>query len=103
MGKTPVDGLLRCGDSCFPGIGTPSAAASGAIAANTMTHVDNHIQLLKEASLKDPMYKFLNPGVGAELYKPFVQGFTPSSELRTERFQSGSGISPVDYNNTKRN
>ena len=23
--KTPVDGLLRCGDSCFPGIGTPSA------------------------------------------------------------------------------
>ena len=21
--KTPIDGLLRCGDSCFPGIGTP--------------------------------------------------------------------------------
>ena len=26
--KTPVDGLLRCGDSCLPGIGTPSAAAA---------------------------------------------------------------------------
>jgi len=37
--KTPVDGLLRCGDSCFPGIGTPSAAASGVIAANTLTPV----------------------------------------------------------------
>merc|ERR1711957_1041225 len=80
--KTPVDGLLRCGDSCFPGIGTPSAAASGAIAANTMTHVDNHIALLKEAGARDPMYKFLDPGPLANLYRPFVQGFTPSPELK---------------------
>lgn len=96
--KTPIDGLLRCGDSCFPGIGTPSAAASGAIAANTMTHVDNHIQMLKEASQKDPMYKFLDPGFMAEVYKPLVQGFTPSAELRNERFASGSGVAPVDHN-----
>jgi phytoene dehydrogenase-like protein len=68
--KTPIDGLLRCGDSCFPGIGTPSAAASGAIAANTMTHVDNHIAMLKEASKKDPMYGFLDPGFMGEIYKP---------------------------------
>jgi len=95
--KTPVDGLLRCGDSCFPGIGTPSAAASGAIAANTMTHVDNHLQLLKEASQRDPLYKFLDPGFMGQVYKPLVQGFTPSSELRTERFEKGAGAAPVDY------
>lgn len=95
--KTPVDGLLRCGDSCFPGIGTPSAAASGAIAANTMTHVDNHLQLLKEASTKDPQYKFLDPGFMGQVYKPLVQGFTPSAELRTERFAAGAGVAPVDY------
>jgi len=95
--KTPVDGLLRCGDSCFPGIGTPSAAASGAIAANTMTHVDNHIKLLKEASQKDPMYEFLDPGIMAEFWKLTLQGFTPSAELRTERFASGAGVAPVDH------
>ena len=102
--KTPVDGLLRCGDSCFPGIGTPSAAASGAIAANTMTHVDNHISMLKEAAKKDPMYEFLDPGFMAEVYKPFVQGFTPSAELRTERFASGAGVAPVNHSaeNAKR-
>lgn len=68
--KTPIDGLLRCGDSCFPGIGTPSAAASGAIAANTMTHVDNHLKLLEEASKKDELYSFLNPGIMGQVYKP---------------------------------
>lgn len=95
--KTPVDGLLRCGDSCFPGIGTPSAAASGAIAANTMTHVDNHIAMLKEASKKDPMYSFLNPGPLGDVYAKFFQGFTPSAELRVEQFKSGAGVAPVDY------
>ena len=80
--KTPVDGLLRCGDSCFPGIGTPSAAASGAIAANTMNSVDKHIALLQEASQRDPMYQFLDPGILANLYRPFVEPFTPSPELR---------------------
>jgi phytoene dehydrogenase-like protein len=82
--KTPVDGLLRCGDSCFPGIGTPSAAASGAIAANTMTTVDNHCKLLEEASKRDPLYKFLDPGLFSLLYKPVVSGMTPSPELRVE-------------------
>lgn len=41
---TPIDGLLRCGDSCFPGIGVPAAAASGAIAANTIVPVTKHIE-----------------------------------------------------------
>ena len=81
--KTPVDGLLRCGDSCFPGIGTPSAAASGVIAANTMTDVGSHIEMLREISRKDPMYKFLDPGLLADIYKPLVQGRTPSMELRS--------------------
>lgn len=80
--KTPVDGLLRCGDSCFPGIGTPSAAASGVIAANTMTNVENHIAMLKEISAKDPLYQFLDPGFMSNVYLPFVSARTPSAELR---------------------
>jgi phytoene dehydrogenase-like protein len=83
--KTPVDGLLRCGDSCFPGIGTPSAAASGAICANTMNPVGKHLELLKETSRVDPLYKFLDPGFVGDLYMPLVAGLTPSSELRIPR------------------
>jgi len=86
--KTPVDGLLRCGDSCFPGIGTPSAAASGAICANTMNPVGKHIELLKEASQRDPLYKFLDPGPLANLYRPFVEGFTPSAELKVDAMET---------------
>merc|ERR1711957_82221 len=79
---TPVDGLLRCGDSCFPGIGTPSAAASGVIAANTMAPVSKHIDMLKEISQRHDIYKFLDPGPMANLYLPFVESSTPSVELR---------------------
>ena len=35
--KTPVDRLLLCGDSCFPGIGVPAVAGSGLIAANSVS------------------------------------------------------------------
>lgn len=91
--KTPVEGLLRCGDSCFPGIGTPSAAASGVIAANTMTSVDNHIAMLKEVSERDPQYKFLDPGFAANLYKPIVGPITPSPELR--------GLQKMKYSSPK--
>jgi len=80
--KTPVDGLLRCGDSCFPGIGTPSAAASGVIAANTLTKLENHIDMLTETSKKHPIYKFLDPGPFQWLYRPLVAPFTPSAELQ---------------------
>merc|ERR1712046_219008 len=83
--KTPVDGLLRCGDSCFPGIGTPSAAASGAICANTMTEVDKHMELLKETAAKDDLYNFLDPGILGSLYLPLVSSFTPSTELKVEQ------------------
>jgi phytoene dehydrogenase-like protein len=47
--KTPIEGLLACGDTCFPGIGLPGVAASGTIAANTL--VDSSVQL----SLMDEM------------------------------------------------
>jgi len=46
--NTPWDGLLCCGDSTFPGIGLPAVAASGAIAANTVASVDQHLQFLRD-------------------------------------------------------
>ncbi len=48
--STPWKGLLCCGDSTFPGIGLPAVAASGAIAANTVASVDQHLQLLRDIS-----------------------------------------------------
>ena len=44
---TPLAGLLCCGDSTFPGIGIPAVAASGAIAANTITSLSKHLAVLK--------------------------------------------------------
>jgi len=35
--RTPVRGLLVCGDSCFPGIGVPAVAGSGILAANSVS------------------------------------------------------------------
>lgn len=46
--RTPVENLLCCGDSTFPGIGLPAVAASGFIAANTLAPVAKHRQLLRE-------------------------------------------------------
>jgi phytoene dehydrogenase-like protein len=45
--QTPLPGLLCCGDSTFPGIGLPAVAASGAIAANTLASLAQHLELLK--------------------------------------------------------
>lgn len=45
--KTPLPGLLCCGDSTFPGIGLPAVAASGMIAANTLAPVDKHKAMLQ--------------------------------------------------------
>lgn len=88
--KTPLDGLLRCGDSCFPGIGTPSAAASGAIAASTIQPVGKHIAMLKEASMRNPVYKFLDPGPLGSVYELLTAPLTPSPELRGTA--SGGGL-----------
>ena len=48
---TPVKGLYACGDSTFPGIGLPAVAASGAIAANTLVSVWQHMAMLKRIGL----------------------------------------------------
>lgn len=44
--KTPIDGLLCCGDCTFPGIGLPAVAASGAIAASTLVSPAKHWAML---------------------------------------------------------
>ena len=49
---TPLDGLLCCGDSTFPGIGLPAVAASGFITANTLVPVQDHRKLLSEIGLR---------------------------------------------------
>jgi len=46
--KTQVPGLLHCGDSCYPGIGLPAVAASGASAASTIVPLSKHLALLAE-------------------------------------------------------
>ncbi len=46
--RTPLKGLLCCGDSNMPGIGVPAVAVSGMIAANTLVPVRKHLRLLKE-------------------------------------------------------
>lgn len=49
--KTPLDGLLCCGDSTFPGIGLPAVAASGMIAAHTLVPVKAHRRTLSSLKL----------------------------------------------------
>ncbi|KAG2491890.1 hypothetical protein HYH03_009842 [Edaphochlamys debaryana] len=48
---TPVGGLYCCGDSTFPGIGLPAVAASGAICANSLVPVWDHMALLDELAI----------------------------------------------------
>lgn len=47
---TPVDGLLVCGDSTFPGIGVPAVAGSGILAANSVDwdSIGPQMELLKK-------------------------------------------------------
>lgn len=42
----PIRNLKRCGDSTFPGIGVPSSAAAGLIAANELASVGEHMRLI---------------------------------------------------------
>lgn len=49
--RTPITGLLCCGDSSFPGIGLPAVAASGTIAANTLATVPQHLAMLNDIGL----------------------------------------------------
>eukprot|EP00536_Pseudo-nitzschia_multiseries_P008155 jgi/Psemu1/197380/e_gw1.203.82.1 len=47
---TPIDGLLVCGDSTFPGIGVPAVAGSGILAANSVSwdSIGPQMDLLKK-------------------------------------------------------
>lgn len=49
--KTPLKGLYMCGDFTFPGIGVPATAASGAIVANTLVSVPEHLAMLDKVRL----------------------------------------------------
>lgn len=49
--KTPMDGLMVCGDFTFPGIGVPATAASGAITANNLVSVSQHWKMLDKIRL----------------------------------------------------
>jgi len=49
--KTPLNGLYMCGDFTFPGIGVPATAASGAIVANTLVSVWDHLAMLDKVKL----------------------------------------------------
>lgn len=46
-----VKGLYCCGDFTFPGIGLPAVAASGAITANNLVSVWDHMKMLSEMGL----------------------------------------------------
>ena len=49
--KTPLKGLFMCGDYTFPSIGVPATAASGAITANTLVSVFDHLAMLDKIRL----------------------------------------------------
>jgi phytoene dehydrogenase-like protein len=51
--KTPLEGLLFCGDYTFPGIGVPATAASGAITANNLVSVQQHWAMLDKIKLPE--------------------------------------------------
>jgi phytoene dehydrogenase-like protein len=46
--KTPLAGLLCCGDSTFPGIGVPAVATSGMMAAHSLAPVSQQVAMLQE-------------------------------------------------------
>ena len=49
--KSQIPGLLCCGDSTFPGIGLPAVAASGAVAANSLVPIWDHLKMLESAGV----------------------------------------------------
>ncbi|PXF45602.1 Prolycopene isomerase 1, chloroplastic [Gracilariopsis chorda] len=45
-GDIPIKNLKRCSDSTFPGIGVPSSAAAGIIAANEIVGIREHLKII---------------------------------------------------------
>ncbi|NJO20039.1 MAG: carotene isomerase, partial [Spirulinaceae cyanobacterium RM2_2_10] len=52
--RSPVPGLLCCGDATFPGIGVPAVAASGMLAANTLVSVFEQWRMLEHLESLPP-------------------------------------------------
>ena len=51
FGGSPIKNLYCCGDFVFPGIGLPAVAASGAVVANTLVPLKQHLELLDSIGL----------------------------------------------------
>lgn len=49
--KTPLNDFYLCGDFTYPGIGLPATASSGAITANSIVTVPEHLSLLDKIRL----------------------------------------------------
>jgi len=49
--KTPLKGFYMCGDYTFPSIGVPATAASGAITANSIVGIREHLSMLRKIRL----------------------------------------------------
>ena len=49
--KTPLENFYYCGDFTFPGIGGPATAASGAITANSIVSIFDHLEMLDKIRL----------------------------------------------------
>lgn len=60
-GQIPIRNLKRCSDSTFPGIGVPSSAAAGLIAANELVGIQEHFQLIDKVfpAIYDTMVQHL--------------------------------------------
>lgn len=51
--KTALNGFYMCGDYTFPSIGVPATAASGAITANTIVGIGEHLSMLDKIRLPE--------------------------------------------------
>lgn len=49
--KTKLKGFYRTGDYSFPGIGVPATAAAGAIVANSIVSISDHLNMLSKIRL----------------------------------------------------
>jgi phytoene dehydrogenase-like protein len=47
----PLENMYCCGDSVFPGVGTPAVAASGMWVANTIMPVQAHLEMMRDVKL----------------------------------------------------
>lgn len=47
----PLENMYCCGDSVFPGVGTPAVAASGMWVANTIMPLRSHMHIMDDLKL----------------------------------------------------